>query len=508
MFCETYMAVIMFILGCLLFVPDFGLHRVTVHAPFRIGKVMTWLVAACVILVLILPMKLAPHWNGTIQDHRNQYELMAESLLEGRLYIDYQDIDPRLEEMENPYDPEARKEAEIAVHWDHAWYNGHYYMYFGIVPVLFVFLPFRILAGHALNTMYATMLFTGLGVVGLFALFEMLVRRFFPKMTLGTYLILSISVSFISFWYASGFPALYCTAITSGMCLEIWSFYFFFRAVYVIRKENHQILCAAFGALCGALAVGCRPTVALANFLVLPLLAAYLLRKKDAGELNRRLAGKLFLAALPYFIVIAGLMIYNDVRFDSPFEFGQSYQLTVADQHMYGSFLSTLDPETLFNGIKENLFKPIEFTNDFPWVSYGGVCWSFPLLLLGMAVLLPKVLRAAGKERMAAVLIGLLFLPPLITMFDVLWSPYLLERYQMDIVYLMGISTFLAVGFLGEQIEEKKKAAVFRGFVSFLGVAAILSAVLLWLVPNDYNYTDYVEGALEKTARWLFFLKP
>ncbi len=78
----------------------------------------------------------------------------------------------------------------------------------------------------------------------------------------------------------------------------------------------------------------------------------------------------------------------------------------------------------------------------------------------------------------------------------------------MDIVYPMGISTFLPVGFLGEQIEEKKKAAVFRGFVSFLGVAAILSAVLLWLVPYDYNYTDYVEGALEKTARWLFFLKP
>ena len=45
----------------------------------------------------------------------------------------------------------ARKEAGVSVHWDHAYYNGHYYMYFGVVPVLLLFLPFRLLTGQALT---------------------------------------------------------------------------------------------------------------------------------------------------------------------------------------------------------------------------------------------------------------------------------------------------------------------------------------------------------------------
>ena len=104
-------------------------------------------------------------------------------------------------------------------------------------------------------------------------------------------------------------------------------------------------------------------------------------------------------------------------------------------------------------------------------------------------------------------MIGLFLLPLLITMIDVLWSPFMLERYQMDIYYLMGITAFLSIGFIGEQIEEGLDTAVFRGFVSLLSLAAIMSALLLWLVPYDSNYTQYVEGALGKAAHLLFFLK-
>ena len=76
-------------------------------------------------------MSLSPVWNGTIPGHRDQYERMAQSILNGHLYLEYEDVDPRLSEMENPYDPQARKELGIYYHWDHAFYNGKYYMYFG-----------------------------------------------------------------------------------------------------------------------------------------------------------------------------------------------------------------------------------------------------------------------------------------------------------------------------------------------------------------------------------------
>ena len=49
--------------------------------------------------------------------HRDQYERMAQSILHGHLYLEYEDVDPRLSEMENPYDPQARKELGIYYHW-------------------------------------------------------------------------------------------------------------------------------------------------------------------------------------------------------------------------------------------------------------------------------------------------------------------------------------------------------------------------------------------------------
>ena len=110
--------------------------------------------------------------------------------------------------------------------------------------------------------------------------------------------------------------------------MEIWSLYFFFRAVYAEQKENRQILLAGIGALFGALAFGCRPPIALVNIIVVPLLYVFLRQRKFSA----RLLGKLALAAMPYFVIGAALMYYNYIRFGNPFEFGQTYQLTVADQ--------------------------------------------------------------------------------------------------------------------------------------------------------------------------------
>lgn len=44
---------------------------------------------------------------------------------------------PELLALENPYDAGARDAAQINdIHWDHAFYNGRYYVYFGLVPCL------------------------------------------------------------------------------------------------------------------------------------------------------------------------------------------------------------------------------------------------------------------------------------------------------------------------------------------------------------------------------------
>ena len=47
--------------------------------------------------------------------------------------------------MKNPYDWGARSEAKVSYKWDHLLYDGKYYSYYGIAPVILLFLPFHLL---------------------------------------------------------------------------------------------------------------------------------------------------------------------------------------------------------------------------------------------------------------------------------------------------------------------------------------------------------------------------
>ena len=444
----------------------------------------TVLILLLTICVCILPMGNLPLWNGEKPAHRNQYELMAEAILDGRISFDYGDEDT-LSGLQNPYDPDERKEAGVYYHWDHAYYNGTYYMYFGIVPVFLTFLPYRVLTGQALTTYHATQIFVAVAIVGIFVLFGMLRKLFFKKMPLYLYLALSAAFSVMSVWYSSAEPALYCTAITAAICLEVWSLYFFIRAVWQEERENKQILFAAIGALLGALVFGCRPPIGLANIVVLPCLYVFLRQRKFSWKL----LGKLCLAALPYALVAAALMTYNYVRFDDPFEFGQAYQLTVADQSNYKVTLDGANLLRVYNNTVKNFFAFSDQTATFPYVKTSSVFANFPVLLLGLWLFQPAVWRRAAQHRLLPFFCGLVVAVLVITAFDILWTPYLLERYRMDIYFLMGIGCFPIIG-LGLETAPRKKLTA--GFLTACATVTLVAAWLMYVRTVGVYYPDRV----------------
>ena len=449
-----------------------------------VNKVIAFVVALITIIICVLPMDDLSIWNGEIPDHRNQYELMAEAILDGRIDLAYGD-ETELESLENPYDPNERDQAGVKYHWDHAYYDGHYYMYFGIVPVFLAFLPYRIMTGTALTTFRATQFFTIVIIAGIFSLFRLLSKRFFERLPFGLYLSLSVAFSVMSVWYAIAEPALYCTAITAAIALEVWSLFFFIWAVYVEKRENRQILLAGVGALLGALVFGCRPPIALANIVVIPLLVVFL----KEHPFTRKLAGKLALAATPYLLVAAGLMIYNYVRFDNPFEFGQAYQLTVVDQSNY-SF--SINGATLLRVITEtigNFFAFVSVTEMFPYLQASSVFFNFPILLFSMVALFPPVRECAKKTKVLPLLLGLFISVLVITAVDVLWSPYLLERYRMDMYFLMGIATFLTLGIWYKESSKKKALSV---LMYSLSIATAASAFLLYVRTIGAYYPEKI----------------
>ena len=469
----------------------------TMTAWTRRTACYTVAIVAILIAAVTLPMGLSPTWNGKRLSHRNQYELMADAILQGHLYIDYGDVDKKLLAMENPYNPAQRQALKVSYHWDHAFYNGKYYMYFGVVPVFLLFIPFKLLTGMSLTTYHATQVFAAFFVVGMFYFFWTTARNYFEKMSIGLYWMLSIAFSMIGIWYAVTTPSLYCTAITSGVCLELWSIIFFIKA---LREEESRMRRNGFafaGAVCGALTFGCRPTVALANIIFVPVLI--LLYK----NLQCKLFPDLAFICSPYAVIGCLLMWYNYARFDNPFEFGQKYQLTITDQTGY-SIMEEVKyfPEILL-GLFDSYFKAPEMTESFPFFSFGGVYFNFSILFVVFAVLFSeKTLEAIRKCDIFPVLLAAYVAPIIITISWVIWSPIILERYKMDIYWLLGILSFIIIGFFYKNSRNQRMVTALFGIWAY---TEMIKSVLLFLVPNDENFAEVYPEVLSNISHYIFF---
>ena len=421
-------------------------------------------------------------------------ELIADSILDGHLYFDYE-VDPRLLEMDNPYDHDAREELGVDYHWDHSFFNGKYYMYFGIVPALLVFVPFKLITGSSLATYHATQLFVALFIIGLFRFFRQIASRFFKDMTNAVFVFSCVSFSLMSVWYFVDAPSLYCTAISSAVCFEIWSFYFFFRALFVTERQESTVFSMAIGSLFGALAFGCRPTVAMANIFLVPVLVI-LIRKK---RIENKLAGKLLIILIPYAVTGALLMWYNYARYGSVFEFGQSYQLTVTDQSSYGSLLSHISIKSILPWILYYLLTN-SFSNDL--LSYG-VLITYPVVALSCIMIFKRscftdLKRSELKPFVVVIILTIL----IIIAFSSACAPYPIPRYRTDIFWLVAILSFVFIGFETHSAENKSNCS---SLFSFLMCLSMVASVIMFFVPYDHNFMECEELSLFKLLQIISF---
>lgn len=88
------------------------------------------------------------HDPGNYTYDFNQYGHLADSLLHGRLSLDLP-VPQGLDAAPNPYDPQTRErllaQGVTPIYWDYAFYRGHWYSYFGVLPALLLFAPYRLI---------------------------------------------------------------------------------------------------------------------------------------------------------------------------------------------------------------------------------------------------------------------------------------------------------------------------------------------------------------------------
>lgn len=455
------------------------------------------------LLIVVCPMSLSPYWTGQKQLYadKQQYDRLGDALLQGHLYIDDGDIDPALEAMENPYDTEERKKLGVRYHWDEAYYNHHYYMYFGVVPTIILFIPFKLLTGTALLAYQATQIFAAFTIIGLFYLFYLYANRLFQKFPFSLYLLFSSAYSVLSVSYSIASPALYCTAIISGVCMMVWGIVFFFKGTQLKEDKFKSNVYLFLGAVLGALAFGCRPPVALANILVLAVIGSILQNKLLDMKVKTT---KILLIFLPYLVVGILLMLYNYARFDNVFEFGQSYQLTLADQHMYRSFWDNFDVKKTIVAIFLNFYLLPSFTVKFPFVWYSGVFFNYPVLLLSARIFSKNIAHVLQEKQLYHFSLLSFFSTVLITIFTVYWSPFLIERYHLDFYYVLCILSFIATSAWFETVSKEKRKLLISCLV-FLLFAVYAVSFLFFCIPFDWSYTMCYPEALEAIYKGLRF---
>ena len=166
-------------------------------------------------------------------DNAQQYAELAKAMAHGQLYLDEEP--PRwLQDMDDPYDKGARdelqKETGEEYLFDVAYHDGHYYVYFGVVPVLIFYLPFYLLTGANFPTAIGVLIAIIMFVLGCSALLDRFARYHFKRVSLGLYLLLQIPlVICCGILYLLKFPTFYSLPISLGLAFSVWGLYLWMR---------------------------------------------------------------------------------------------------------------------------------------------------------------------------------------------------------------------------------------------------------------------------------------
>lgn len=476
--------------------PGSKLHRIRMNCLEREQKAVCIFVVAVTCLTAFFTMRISDWWSDSGPDYQFQYEAMTEAILDGHLYMDLE-VSPELAAMENPYDPTMRSEGNVSYYWDHAFYNGHYYMYFGVVPVFLLFIPFKLL-GITLYSYQATQIFVIFIIIGMFAVFREITKRMCPEIPLSGFLSISVATSWIAVWYAVKYPALYCTANTGGICMAVWGFYFCHKAFVTDSSRRQTVIHAAIGALFSALTFGCRPTIGFYCLALLPLLYFYLRKNTRFSEFM-----KVFVPfCIPFVIVAALLMVYNYARFDSPFEFGQSYQLTTVDQHAYSD--NTFKLSKCLTGLLFHFFDYEEISDTFPFIHHDGNFVLFPILFIGLRSFGLTGVKKRGNTMIKG-LAGMITLAVvIISFYHVMWAPIMFRRYALDFNFLLGFLVMFGACGLYWQTGKHERLSF---WLTMLAAYTFVICFLLFFVDYDYSIATHQPEILERAKNLVIFWK-
>ena len=497
------LCVIFVVLTAIYLIWKYKVHTINYDSKNRRHKGMICLV---VVLNMVIVCSVGYYLRDVEEDpnYLNYYDdIMASYTTVGVLAISESPPEELLE-LENPYDYSLRTEDGIEYPFDVAYYNGNYYIYFGFAPLLMLYVPyFHITGGIAPPALIITFLAV-IAVIGLGLLLMEVIRKFRIQANLLLLLLIQFALPFCVLLHLIQVNVnIYYIAALSGITGLIWFLFFAFRAA----RDGHPVRRRLFFACTGAalvMMVASRPAITLLAAAVIPLFLEVLWDKKRRGG-AKALDVVTFIA--PVLIGAAGIMYYNWIRFDSVFEFGATYQLTVNDIRYQTVELSV---QNFVNTIIYYFFYPLSLSTVFPYVSmtrplmsiFGnylyrdatvgvfGIPYYLPLFLL------PAVRFQNKTERWTVILI-------LASAFILAYVNFcvagVIVRYACDLLVPLALVTAIVI------LKLAKPGGKLYGVILCLIAASLVVGVSL-IFTNERNYYQAIQADLYVAAKNFFSL--
>jgi hypothetical protein len=362
--------------------------------------------------------------NGDYTYDFDQYARLGDSLLRGLPWLDLP-VPDALAHASNPYSTQVRaqllSQGVTPIFWDHAFWNDHWYCYFGVLPAVVFYVPFQAITslwipgGAFLPTTFVVVLLLGLFALTATLLAVRVMVRHFPSTSLGMALLSILGfLSAANLFFLAFRLNFYAVPMLSSLVLTMLGLWLWLgarrvtnghRAPQAARDAKRHLPShmwtvsdgapqqllegkgatpgsvwiskprVGFGFLCMAANLGCRPTFVLAALLAFVVFWPEIRTGRFFSYLNPRAWRKHSLrplsslgndaaALLPAIAICLPVLAYNFWRFGSLLNFGNDYQLTVTDLTTYKEPVSLVAPITYYY-----LFQPLHLSAHFPFLT-------------------------------------------------------------------------------------------------------------------------------------------
>jgi tetratricopeptide (TPR) repeat protein len=473
------------------------------------------LAAVCVLVIGVYAyMAQSSAWEMWSRDGADSnYNLLVQGFQARQLGLK-KEVPPGFTRLADPFDPVANTPYRGDPYRlnDLSYYKGRLYLYFGVTPALILFWPYVAVTGHYLFHRQAVLIFCTVGFLASVGLLRALWRRYFPEVSVGV-----VAACALALGLATGVPEqlsqadFYQVALSCGYMLIMLALGAIWSALH--EPEGKKCRWLATASVAYGLAVGARPSLLFgAVILLVPVFQAW------RGQW-RRVWALLLAATVPILLIGLGLMLYNVRRFDSPFEFGQHYEVNFCRQltrQMFG-------PRYLWFNFQFYFLQPAHWSARFPFVheipmnlvppgdpAVGGafgILTTIPLAWLALAVPLawrsqsgPSSLTLRWFVTAVASLFGICALT-----LGLFWSANF--RYELDFLPALVLLAVMGIFGLERALANRpvQRCAVRWGWGLLLGFSVVFNLLVTVghyaEVHNDLGSDLYQAGKVPEAIR-------